>query len=309
MQTFILPHIAGELGNNGSIILANREFDRCLAAMRRRLSGEEVIFGLSTALKLLMIEVPRHQTSIEKDDLCVWAPRPEARVQMKGVFSFTSSLPVEIVQVERAGEIVLCTDPISTCMQMSGYLSREETTVLFDILTRRERADKVSNEEELWRVFESAGPFKGKVAAQWALKHHRMNTDSSMETRLRLALEEARFPAPSVNPMFRDPDSGEIWYLDMAYIDLGIAFEYQGRLWHSSANSLDNDSHKSLRLHHFGCKVIAVTSESLTIPWRRTELIDSVRRARRQQQKLSKRQKHSFANLFTEQENLGNQNR
>jgi hypothetical protein len=223
---------------------------------------------------------------------------------MKGVFSYSSGLSAGVLRIERENEDVLCTDPLSTCLQMAGYISREEMTVLLDILTRRTRIDKERNEEELLRIFETSGAFKGKVAARWAVKHHRINTDSSMETRLRLTLEESHFPSPSVNPMFKDPATGKIWFLDMAYIDLGIVFEYQGRAWHSSSSSLDNDSHKSMRLQHFGCKIITVTSESLTIPWRKDELIEAVRRARRQQQKLSKRRQHSFVNLFTEQEEL-----
>jgi hypothetical protein len=298
MRTLRLPHFTASGLASEEVIAANQEFDRCLEVLRRRQSSEETVFGLVTALKLLMIEIPRNYQRIGKDDVCIWSERQENRVRGKNIYGYSSSITGEIVGVERDGEIIHCTDPISTFAHLAAYISREELTVLFDVLTRRARRDKYENEETLQQLLESAQLFRGRKTMRWALKHHRMNTDSSMETRLRLLLEEARFPAPVVNPMFCDPMNGKTWYLDMAYVDLGIIFEYQGEKWHTMKNSLDNDSWKSLQLQHYGCKVIPVTAETLSNPSRRAELIETVRVLRRKQQRLSKRQKNGFVHLF-----------
>jgi hypothetical protein len=306
MQTFILPHIAGELGNNGSIILANREFDRCLDVVRRAQSkdGREIIFGLITALKVLCMELPVTCTSLSKDSICMYVDSPGHRSKMKGVHYYLSSIETGTIFVERGSDRICVTDPVTTCLQMAGFTSREEMTVLFDLLTRRSCQNKEESEAELRSRINDPRLFRGRSSAKWAWQRHVMNTDSSMETRLRLALVGARLPVPSVNPMVKLPDSENFWFADMAYIDLGIIFEYQGLRWHLTPQALSSDAYKSLQLQKYGCRVIPVTAERLTDPWSRREFIDSVQAIRKQQKKLSTRRRASFAALFTEQQSI-----
>lgn len=285
--------------SDDSVKVAHKEFDRCLAISRRSRVPDSMVFGLLSALKLLLMELPMSHKLVDDDCISVCAATPGARSKMKGVHYYLFSSAMELTCIERDGECLYVTDPVTTCMQMAGYTSREETVALFDELTRRHREDRQENEEAFQKFLEDSGGFKGKAAARWALKRHRMGTDSSMESRLRLTLTGARFPEPEVNPVFVDPDSHKVWIPDMAYVRLGMTFEYQGHKWHASTDALDNDSHKSLRLQRFDCKVIPVTFETLSIPWRRDEFLASVRAMRRQRLRFSARRKAVLAALFT----------
>lgn len=284
-----------------SVRVAHEEFDRCFAIAQRRRVPESAIFGLLSALKLLMMEIPRDHRLKTNDRISLCVSEAGARSKMRGVHYYVFSSPMEVVCVECEGESLYVTDPVTTCMQMSGYCPREEAAALFDTLVRRSRQDKEENEMALGDFLEESGGFKGKTTARWAFAHHRMNTDSSMESRLRLILTGARLPEPVTNPVFTDPESGKVWIPDMVYLELGMILEYQGLAWHSSPERLDNDSHKSLRFQRFGCEVIPVTNETLSIPWRRDEFLKSLKAIRRTRLRFSAKKKESLRKLFTVQ--------
>lgn len=68
---------------------------------------------------------------------------------------------------------------------------------------------------------------------QHALQFMREGTDSSQESRCRIALIRNGLPCPQVNWKVR-LNNGKIVLLDMAYPDIKVAIEYDGR--HQPAN-------------------------------------------------------------------------
>ena len=61
-----------------------------------------------------------------------------------------------------------------------------------------------------------------------AVRLMREHTDSSQETRLRLLLMRYGLGCPRINVPMRIPDSGRLFYLDMAYPEKKLAVEYDG---------------------------------------------------------------------------------
>lgn len=254
--------------------IADAEFSRCLEVSRR--SRSELIFGFISALKILMIELPRrYRLSDEVVHVCAKDQRHRSR--MKGVVFHYCSAPMSVVRICSERAEMLVTDPVTSCLQMSAFCSREEATVLFDWLTRRSNSQKMENVQRLEALVGIHQKFKGKENARWAISHYRMNTDSSMETRFRLMLYENHLGDPMVNPLFTDPLTQRVWYMDLVLIEVGLVFEYQGREWHSSNKSLENDSEKSLAMHRYGLTPIAVVSAFIFDPVKREKFIESVR--------------------------------
>ncbi|MCI1902352.1 MAG: hypothetical protein LKI93_06455 [Bifidobacteriaceae bacterium] len=278
--------------------IADAEFLRCLEATQR--SRRELVFGFISALKVLMIELPRGYT-LSDAVVHVCAPDQQHRSRMRGVDFHYWSMPLSVVRVgsDRAG--ILVADPVTACLQMSAFCSREESTVLFDWLTRRSNSQKEENAQRLEELVETQRKFKGKEHARWACAHYKMNTDSSMESRFRLMLYENHLGEPMVNPLFVDPDTQRMWYMDLVLIEAGLVFEYQGKEWHSSEQSLENDSEKSLAMHKYGLMPIAVVSAFVFDPVKRKKFIESVKLIKKEREKtLTDEQKAIFVNLFRE---------
>lgn len=71
-------------------------------------------------------------------------------------------------------------------------------------------------------------PIRGIRKMQHALQFMREGTDSSQESRCRIALIRNGLPCPKVNWKVR-LNNGKIALLDMAYPDIKVAIEYDGR--------------------------------------------------------------------------------
>lgn len=279
--------------------VALEEYRRCLTFIQRH-PKRNFVFCLMTALKVLMIDPPR-SCSLNPDVLHVLSrsqggrDRTTSAAQFHYLQSLCSTLTLDFGE----GPINL-TDPVTTCIQLSGYCTREETTVLFDFLTRRSNVHRMLNERDLETYIEKCGLFRGIQNARWAWHHHRMNTDSSMETRLRLLFANKRMPMPKVNMMFHDRLTGRTYYCDLVYDEVGIVLEYQGVEWHTDLKtSLQRDADKSNALQAAGCVIIPVTARKVLTEAGQAELLAAVRMIRKRRQKtLSGRQKARFAAMF-----------
>ena len=92
---------------------------------------------------------------------------------------------------------------------------------------------------------------------QHALQFMREGTDSSQESRCRIALIRNGLPCPKVNWKVR-LNNGKIALLDMAYPDIKVAIEYDGR--HHAGQWLA-DSKRREALEDDGWAYIQVTAE------------------------------------------------
>lgn len=112
----------------------------------------------------------------------------------------------------------------------------------------------------------SAGPSddwrmpRGLHACEKALRLMRECTDSSQETRLRLALMRCGLDEPQVNHMMKHPKSGKPLFLDLAYPELKIAIEYDGM--HHARQWLA-DSARRTAIEDAGWMYVQVTKDDL----------------------------------------------
>lgn len=101
---------------------------------------------------------------------------------------------------------------------------------------------------------------------QHALQFMREGTDSSQESRCRIALIRNGLPCPKVNWKVR-LNNGKIALLDMAYPDIKVAIEYDGR--HHAGQWLA-DSKRREALEDDGWAYIQVTAENLMNDFEKT---------------------------------------
>lgn len=116
------------------------------------------------------------------------------------------------------------TDPLSTFTDLAADLDLVDLVVLGDSLVkaRRFNLEQLREAVEAWH-----GP--GAVLARRAAALVRADVDSPMETRLRLLLVFAGLPEPTVNIVLRDEDGHIVYRLDLAFAQVKVAVEYDGR--------------------------------------------------------------------------------
>lgn len=147
---------------------------------------------------------------------------------------------------------------------MARVLSPAELVVLADSMMRRDPQLKRTSVERLETYLDRLGECPVKVwglrACRSALRLVRENTDSSMESRVRLVLESYGLGAPEVNHPVVNPHTGRFMYLDMAYADLKIAIEYDGQF---HAEQWEADVDRRRLLDELGWDVVQVTAADM----------------------------------------------
>ncbi len=186
----------------------------CADVQRR--SGWRPPYALTTALELLSIEAPRilskHRGLATATIVAV--PHANAKRHVVGIKVVVWPFPLDTVMVD--GQFT-CTSPACTWAMFAAYLELEELVVLADSMMRRDRrlcrttSDNLSLyldevEAQVRAVKESGANsylFRGYKKCRHALLLARAGTDSSMETRTRLALMKYGLDCPLVNyPIF-----------------------------------------------------------------------------------------------------------
>ena len=252
-------------------------------------------YALTTALELLSIEVPRISSKHKglATTTIVAVPHANDKRHIVGVKVVVWPFPLDTVIIE--GQFT-CTSPACTWAMFSTYLELEELIVLADSMMRRDRrlcrttidleleelivlADSMMRRdrrlcrttidalslyldeaEAQVRADKENGTnsylFRGYNKCRRALLLARAGTDSSMETRTRLALLKYGLNCPQVNyPIFVGNNTRPI-YLDLAYPEFKICIEYEGS--HHAGQWL-NDARRRQMIEDAGWKYIQVT--------------------------------------------------
>lgn len=114
-------------------------------------------------------------------------------------------------------------------------------------------------------LVEAAARWSGRGAkiGRRAAGHVREGVDSPQESRLRMLLVLAGLPEPQVNLIIRAPDG--IWRMrfDLAYPDLKIVIEYDGRQHAWSEQQWKRDSRRREQIDQMGWRVITVHSDGI----------------------------------------------
>ena len=150
--------------------------------------------------------------------------------------------------------------PIVAWEQMAQYLSLTELVVLGDSMMRRDPKLKMTSLDAIANGLRTTPGFKGVKKCRQALQIMRENTDSSQETRMRLLLDNAGLHDAEINYRVYDEATGRTYYLDLAFIRLRIAFEYQGS-YHEGKAQHKQDGFKREFFHRIGWTVFDVFSE------------------------------------------------
>lgn len=225
-------------------------------------------YALAAALELQSIEKPRLPIDDRFTGLThVAVHRTRDRSRIRGVRFAVWPAPWRTVTVDRRFE---CIDPICTWAMYATRLPLEELIVLGDAMMRRDRRLKRVRRDEFaafldemreWLDGDEARKrnFRGIGNCRRALRIMRENTDSSQETRTRIALMRYGLDCPAVNHTVKDARGSKV-LLDMAYPELRLAIEYDGA--HHASQWL-GDAARRAALEEAGWAYVQVTELDL----------------------------------------------
>ncbi len=236
-----------DLSNTQTAMIA-----RC--AERQQALRVRPTFCRVTALGLLAVECPKITTMAEHH-------------RIQGMHDVMWSGYVQRTVI--AGK-VMCTTAECTWVMMAPLLSDAELVVLGDNMMRRDPQLKRTTKDQMeqyldflteWaREQEGGKRIKGLARCKRLCTLLAEDTDSSMETRLRLVLMVYGLGEPVVNLKVVDPDTGAVMYLDLSYPGVRIAIEYEGA---HHAVRWANDAQRRRRLEYMGWEVIQVTAADM----------------------------------------------
>lgn len=150
------------------------------------------------------------------------------------------------------------TSPADTFLDLASHLDLVDLVVLGDSLVRAERAST----RALVRAAETARG-RGARRARRAAAYVRAGTDSVMETRARMLLVLGGLPEPVVNLPLTDPDGIVRRRLDLAYPEVKVAVEYDGRQHAESRRQWEADVVRREELAVAGWRVLTVLAKDV----------------------------------------------
>ncbi|MFC7880264.1 endonuclease domain-containing protein [Isoptericola sp. NPDC057391] len=222
--------------------------------------NDGVVFSHTTALRLLGVELP--WTAADDTDLHVISRRQEDRVDRPGVVSHRSrQLFLDTAVVEG----LPVTSPAQTFVHVATSLRLpDDVVVLGDAMMRRKLP--LVTPAELTAIAERTFKVKGIAQVREQIERMRPGTDSSTETRARLALVAANLPCPRVNDVVLDPRGGYVKRVDLAYPKYRIAIEYDGDHHRTDRAQWQDDIRRRRALEALGWTVIVIVAQDLLDP-------------------------------------------
>lgn len=181
------------------------------------------------------------------------ALRPGARMAVTGIDARVRALSAP---ARRDG--IPLTSPADTFVDLAGDLNLVDLVVLGDSLVRRGLLDC----DALMATADIA-PRRDVRLARRAARLVRAGVDSPMETRLRLLLVLAGLPEPVVNHVIRDDQGNWAFRLDLAYPEVRVAVEYDGRQHAESRAQWVKDVGRREWFDGQGWRIVTVVSDDI----------------------------------------------
>ncbi|QOL35241.1 hypothetical protein [Bifidobacterium lemurum] len=286
--------------NRRLIELSMREEDRLRRFHERRRSATECC--LTTALRIAMIEVPILLNTVEPDHLprlddqrlhlAVPAKGNRSRCKDAQYHSFqrisTASMSDE--RRDAYAPIKICPDitmthPLLTWAQMAAYLNGGELIVLADSLMRRNAVQYRYGIQDFADLLDALPQkFRRRETCEKALLYMRENTDSSMESRMRIKLINTKMPELQglvVNHPVAISESKTV-YLDMAIPKLRIGIEYSGR---HHAEQWESDEERRTALTAINWRNFTANAETMNDETKWSTFVTQLRLAFLEQQR------------------------
>lgn len=229
-----------------------------------------LIFALSTALKLLCIDVPN---GLDHDELVVVADSQKTRRRIAGVRCIFWSYPMRFVHLDG----ITCVAPDTTWLMYARRSKLGSLVLLGDAFMRRDRdqrwmplrdfRDSCHAIHEQIRKTGRRMP-AGTAQLRRALVLMKENTDSVRESELRLMLLSYGLPMPQVNPQLdikkmpgqTNANIRRKLFLDLAYPEYKVAVEYDGK-YH--AGNWEEDVRRRMMLEDAGWVCVNATRNDM----------------------------------------------
>ncbi len=213
-------------------------------------------FSHVTALRLLGVVVPWRLDEDQAIHVVVQArgDRPRRRDVVAHV---SLQKRLETVGI---GELTV-TSPAQTWVHLGARLGPDDMVVLGDAMLRRKEPH--TSTADLRRRVEATHKMKGLAACRAALERLRPGTDSSMETRTRLVLEDGGVAGLEVNrPVFTI--GGMFLCLpDLSIPAVKVAIEYDGDVHRTDPATWRRDVEKRQAMADAGWIVVTATADDV----------------------------------------------
>lgn len=158
----------------------------------------------------------------------------------------------------RHGGITL-SHPVVALQEIAARLSATDLVVCMDALAADRHGTDLRISREEMREMVSTLRGRGAPALRKAVVDVRERSWSPMETRMRLMLVKHGYPEPELNPVVRDPATGNRYYIDLAYPRWKIAIEYDSEDHRKNKEQWQRDLHKNEVLHQLGWSVLRIS--------------------------------------------------
>jgi len=202
----------------------------------------------------------------------VSCPQPGPRSERRGVACHRLSRDA---RASRLGGIPV-SSPEQTFIDLARLLPLVDLVVLGDSLVKARRTT-VANLVDAVNAWTGWGSRPARRAASFV----REGVDSPMETRLRMLIVLAGLPEPVVNYVERDDAGAWVRRFDLAYPELKLIIEYDGRQHAENDRQWDHDLDRREGLDGDGWRIIVVRSTGVYVEPNRTLLrISGAMRAR-----------------------------
>ena len=211
--------------------------EACLKTQSR--TSHDITVGLTTALSLL---TPYEFTSsrIDPANIHTVVSRRHHRYRLSNTTCHVwPNIEVPGAVIEIHG--IQCLSPEAVFAQLGAYLDLLQLVQCLDALTCRDAMLKRTTIRRTSQFLRSCPPCKGRRRCEQAIGLARENTDSTMETKLRLVLQCHRLPYMRVN--YPLTTMAGIRLLDLAIPELRIGIEFDGQ------HHMNQREHDQERLH------------------------------------------------------------
>jgi very-short-patch-repair endonuclease len=229
------------------------------AAALSRVVPPRAVVSRRSAAWLYGVDVQALGAHLKLPPVEILVPGDTAAVRRRGVLGYSGVLRNEEV-VEIDG--VLVTSPLRTTLDLARWLPLIDGVPAVDAMLHHQ----LITAEALHAGASRLRGYRHKVRLERALDLADGRAESPQESRLRVRLVVyAKLPRPEVQYVV--PVAAGHFRLDLAYVEVRVAVEYDGEEHHSGAADVARDRWRRELLHQLGWKVHVARSHDVLGGW------------------------------------------